>query len=417
MPVDLTTPVPAGSIVADGRAAWHRLARTVALSTVGGVGLWSVIVTMPAVAAEFGLDRSSAALSYTAAVLGFAVGGVAFGRLADRRGIRLPLLAGSILLPLGYAAAATAPNFAVFLLAHALLIGPAASASFAPLLADCSLYFERRRGIAVAVAASGNYLAGAIWPSFIQQGIDAFGWRTAHGGVAAATLLLMLPLSMSLRSRPVVPGAGLANAARRREQTMDLSRPLLQLLLVVAGLGCCVAMSMPQVHIVAYCGDLGYGVTRGAEMLSIMLGLGIVSRVGSGFVADRIGGVPTLLISSAMQGLSLVLFLFFDGLGALYAVSALFGLVQGGIVPCYAVIVREYFPANEAGTRVGTVIMATLVGMAVGGWVSGVIFDLTGSYMAAFLNGIGWNLLNVSIMLFLLARRRGDGGRAVLAPA
>jgi MFS family permease len=165
-------------------------------------------------------------------------------------------------------------------------------------------------------------------------------------------------------------------------------------------------MSMPQVHIVAYCGDLGYGVARGAEMLSLMLGFGIVSRIGSGFIADRIGGVRTLLLGSLLQGVALFLYLWFDGLASLYVISALFGLFQGGIVPSYAIIVREYFPPREAATRLGVVLMATLLGMALGGWLSGLVFDLTGSYRAAFLNGLGWNLLNVAIMVWLLQRTR-----------
>jgi MFS family permease len=175
----------------------------------------------------------------------------------------------------------------------------------------------------------------------------------------------------------------------------------LQALLIVAGLGCCVAMSMPQVHIVAYCMDLGYGVARGADMLSIMLAAGVVSRIGSGFLADRIGAVNTLLLGSALQCLSLVLYIPFDGLASLYVVSLVFGLSQGGIVPCYAIIVRDYMPAAEAGQRVGLVMMATIFGMAIGGWMSGWIYDETGSYAAAFLNGIAWNLLNLAVILFL----------------
>jgi MFS family permease len=177
------------------------------------------------------------------------------------------------------------------------------------------------------------------------------------------------------------------------------------ILLAVAGVGCCVAMSMPQVHIVAYCGDLGYGVARGAEMRSLMLACGIVSRIASGFIADRIGGLPTLMLGSMLQGVALLLYLGFNGLTSLFVISGLFGLFQGGIVPSYAIIVREYFPAREAGTRFGVVVMATLFGMALGGWMSGAIFDATGSYRAAFANGILWNLLNGAIVLFLLFRR------------
>jgi MFS family permease len=191
-----------------------------------------------------------------------------------------------------------------------------------------------------------------------------------------------------------------------RQQRLGISPAALQTLLAIAGVACCVAMSMPQVHIVAYCADLGYGAARGAEMLSLMLGFGIISRLASGWIADRIGGLATLLLGSALQGVALLLFLPFDGLTSLYVISALFGLFQGGIVPSYAIIVREYFSPLEAGTRVGAVLMATLVGMALGGWMTGVVFDLTGSYRAAFLNGIAWNLLNVSIVTWLLRRTR-----------
>ena len=170
--------------------------------------------------------------------------------------------------------------------------------------------------------------------------------------------------------------------------TLGISSNTLMVLLFIAGIACCVAMSMPQVHIVAYCGDLGYGPARGAEMLSLMLGFGLISRVAGGFIADRIGGVATLLLSSVLQGVALLLYVFFDGLFSLYVISALFGLFQGGIVPMYAIIVREYFAPQEAGTRLGVVLMATLGGMALGGWMSGLIFDLTGSYQAAFLNGL-----------------------------
>jgi len=218
-----------------------------------------------------------------------------------------------------------------------------------------------------------------------------------------------------LRRRLAAQQEDAANAAAAGATAPLGLRPgALFALLSIAGVSCCVAMSMPQVHIVAYCGDLGYGVARGAEMLSLMLGFGIISRIASGFIADRIGGVATLLIGSILQGVALFLYLLFDGLTPLYAISALFGLFQGGIVPMYAIIVREYFPPRQAGTLVGLVIMSTILGMALGGWISGAIFDWTGSYWQAFANGLAWNVLNGAIMVFLLMRRRA---RLRLVPA
>jgi MFS family permease len=215
----------------------------------------------------------------------------------------------------------------------------------------------------------------------------------------------MIPLAFALRGRtPSVHGTAGAALSRAARVITGLSPRTLQLLLVIAGLSCCVAMSMPQVHIVAYCGDLGYGVARGAEMLSLMLAFGIVSRVASGWIADQIGAVATLLLGSVLQGFALFLYVWFNGLTSLYVISALFGLFQGGIVPSYALVIREYFPPSEAGTRVGIVIMATLFGMALGGWMSGLIFDLTGSYQMAFTNGLLWNLINITIVAWLLSR-------------
>jgi MFS family permease len=393
----------------DSRYAWWRLVVSLAISTFGGVGLWSVVVTLPAIEAEFGVDRGGASLPYTATMVGFALGGILMGRLADRFGIFIPLVFGTLMLGIGYMAAAQAESIATFMLAQALLIGMMGSAAtFGPLVADVSLWFKKRRGIAVGIVASGNYLSGTIWPPILTAAIQDFGWRQAYMGIAIVCVVGMLPLAFMLRRRAdtsePVPIPGSATPA---EQT-GMSLRTIQILLVVAGLACCIAMSMPQVHIVAYCGDLGYGVTRGAEMLSIMLGLGVVSRITSGFIADRIGGLGTLLIGSTLQCAALIFYIPFDGLVSLYVVSALFGLAQGGIVPSYALIVRQYFPAREAGTRVSLVLMTTVIGMAIGGWMSGEIYDLTGSYRMAFYNGIAWNLLNMSIAFWLLIGRRRD---------
>jgi fucose permease len=246
------------------------------------------------------------------------------------------------------------------------------------------------------------------------------GWRATYIGLGIFSGVTMAALAVLMRPRPPI---AVATAAARQTGVVPSTRPFglsmghAQTLLCIAGVACCVAMAMPQVHIVAYCSDLGFGAARGAQMLSLMLAAGIVSRLVSGLICDRIGGLRTLLLGSVLQGVALLLFLPFDGLVSLYVISALFGLFQGGIVPSYAIIVREHFPAAEAGARVGTVIMATLFGMALGGWMSGKVFDLTGSYHAAFLNGIGWNLLNLTIAVFLLSRVRALARRGAPAAA
>jgi len=395
---------------ADSRYAWTRLVVTLALMTIGSSAMYVVSVVLPAVQAEFGVARADASLPYTLLMIGFGFGGIVMGKLADRYGVMLPVLIGAGGLGAGFIAAGMSGSLVGFAVAHGLLLGLlGSSATFAPLVADTSLWFVRRRGIAVAICASGNYLAGAVWPPIVQHFIETVGWRTTYIGLGIFCAVTMPLLALMMRQRPP---AAVAAAARKSSGAVPSTRPFglgmnqAQALLCVAGVACCVAMSMPQVHIVAYCGDLGYGAARGAEMLSLMLACGIVSRLVSGLICDRIGGLRTLLLGSVLQGLALLLFIPFDSLTSLYLISALFGLFQGGIVPSYAIIVREYFPPAEAGARVGTVLMATLFGMALGGWMSGRVFDLTGSYQAAFVNGIGWNLVNLSIVSLLLWRLR-----------
>ena len=432
---------------ADSRYAFGRLMVSLVVMTLGGAGMYVVVVVLPSVQAEFGVDRADASLPYTLAMLGFGFGGILMGRLADRFGITVPVMLGGVGLGLGFLVAAWSDSILGFALAHGLLGGLlGSSATFAPLIADTSLWFVRRRGIAVAICASGNYLAGTLWPPITHWLVEAMGWRNAYLVIGAVCFVGMTSLALLLRPRPpvaddaaagtatrdlagatagatssaAVPGAGAGvpspatKASQPAAMPRDPSRPFglsparAQGLLIVAGLACCVAMSMPQVHIVAYCGDLGFGVARGAEMLSLMLGFGIVSRLVSGMICDRIGGLRTLLLGSVLQGLALLLFLPFDSLASLYVVSALFGLFQGGIVPSYAIVMREHFPVAGIAQRTSTVLTATLLGMALGGWLSGKIFDLTGSYDAAFLNGIAWNVLNVAIVLFLMGRLRGQ---------
>ncbi len=401
--------------------AWMRLAVSVLLMTISGAGMYSVTVVLPRIQEDFGIARADASLPYTLTLIGFGLGGVLMGRLADRFGVLVPVVIGAVGLGVGFIAAGLSPNLWLFCAAQGLFIGLlGTSATFAPLVADTSQWFDRRRGMALAICMSGNYVAGAFWPPVMQHFIDSVGWRQTYIGMGVFCVATMLPLALVLRRRPpaLVPLAT-ATATATASGSMPASavgadsvRPMgmspgtVQALLCVAGVSCCVAMSMPQVHIVAYCGDLGFGAARGAEMLSLMLGMGVVSRLISGWISDRIGGLRTLLLGSILQGVALLMFLPFTGLVSLYVVAGMFGLFQGGIVPSYALIIRQHFSPKEAGARMGTVLMATLFGMALGGWMSGAVFDLTGSYRAAFLNGIGWNLLNVSIVLFLLYRVR-----------
>ena len=391
----------------DSRYAWTRLAVTLVLISLGTSTMYVIPVVFPAVQADFGIPRAAVSLSYAMLMCGMGVGGLFMGWLADRHGLVPPLVIGGVSIAAGFAIAGSTHSMLVFNLAHGLLVGfLGSSAMFSPLLADTALWFVRRRGIAVAICASGNFLGGAMWPPIVQHFVATSGWRETYLGMGLFAGGMIVLLAFAMRPRPPLaqPRTAATGAAPDGNRPFGLAPMSAQVMLCIAGLACCVAMSMPQVHIVAYCADLGYGPARGAQMLSLMFACGIASRLASGWICDHIGGLRTLILGSTLQAIALMLFLPFNGLVSLYVISALFGLFQGGIVPSYAIIVREHFAARETGARVGAVIMCTMVGMALGGWMSGKVFDITGSYRAAFVNGIAWNVLNLSIAGFLLLR-------------
>jgi MFS family permease len=390
------------SSILDSRYSWTRMVITLFVAIIINAGMWEIIAIMPAVQLEFGVDRVGASLPYTLTMIGFGVGNFVIGKAVDRFGVSLSLIGAAVGVAVGLYLATISTSIVMMSFAQ-LLIGLASAVGFGPLIADISHWFLKRRGIAMAIVASGNYLSGSIWTLVLADTLNTQGWRGVYILLAIVTLVVVIPLALILRRRlPEEAHAQAEAVSLANAKTSGLSPTALACLLGLAGVGCCVAMSMPQVHIVSYCVDLGYGPAVGAEMLSLMLLGGVGSRLISGMLADKLGGVKTLLIGSVLQCIALFLYLPSDALMSLYVVSLVFGLSQGGIVPSYAVIVREYMPAREAGARVGFVLMATIMGMAIGGWSSGLIYDLSGSYQLAFINGIAWNGLNIAIMVWLL---------------
>ena len=393
----------------DTSYAWFRLAVTLVIAIFANTGMWAVITIMPALEAEFATSRATTSLPFTMNMIGFALGNLVIGRIIDKIGVTLSVMAAAIVSAAAFLLSTVTGD--IYLLAGVhLFLGFGTAAGFGPLITDISHWFLKQRGIAVALIASGNYLAGGIWPLFLSDILAEDGWRAAYLMLAGITLVVILPLALLLQRK--LPEAGHQIATQQVNENIQkthISPMRLQLLLCVAGVACCVAMSMPQVHIVSYCVGLGYGPAVGAEMLSLMLFGGVISRIGSGLIADRIGGIRTLLLGSFAQGVALVMYLPFDGMASLYVVSFVFGLSQGGIVPSYALVVREFLPPREAGARIGVVIMMTIIGMALGGWMSGWIYQVTGSYQAAFINGIAWNGLNLGIIVWILTRNRRAG--------
>jgi MFS family permease len=300
--------------------------------------------------------------------------------------------------------------------AYGLFMGFLGNGAFvAPLLANATRWFDRRRGVAIGIVASGQTLAGALWPTLLRYFNDTLGWRQALVIYAAIALVGLLPLTLVLRRPPPRVLGSMAHDATWDRQALGWPAQRVQIMLCLAIIGCCVAMAMPMVHLIAYATDLGISGARAAEMLSVLLACAFVSRLGYGMIADRLGGLRTLLIGSAGQATMLVVFSLVDSVAGLFVAAALFGLVHGGIVPSYALIVRELFPASQAGRRIGMVILFGTIGMALGGWLGGQIFDLFGSYQSAFMVGVAFNLGNLALVGTMLRRQGRYALRAVPA--
>jgi MFS family permease len=392
------------TFLVDSASAWCRLGVVLVMSVVVGVGMWSIVVILPAVQIDLDLTRSQASLPYVFTMMGYGLGGIVFGRFSDKYGIYKTVVAGIVMMSVGYVLASFATGVGLLCVSQGLLIGIGTSTTFAPLIAHVSHWFDRRKGAAVGIIASGQYLSGAIWPTVLESSVQGYGWQQTYSFVGLIVLVLALPLSLVLRKIPATDKSVAGSRNDWDQKDIPVSPAWLIALLMVAIFCCCIAMSMPQVHMVAFCGDLGFGAATGAKMLSVMLAFGVVSRLGFGWLSDHIGGLKTVFIGVFLQGIGLALFLIFDTLVSLYVISALFGLFQGGIVPAYALAVREYLPQRVAGERVGMVMMASLLGMALGGWIPGYLFDLTGSYDIAFVNGLIWNALPLLFIGWLIIR-------------
>ena len=387
-------------ISSDSKSAWFRVIILFILAFVGTVGMWSVVVFIPDIEKEFSLDRGTSSLLYAFTMIGFGFGTVAIGKIYDKFGINKPILFATFVLILCYYSYSIIP-FYWQLLVLQFFMGFAASTFFGPAMADISNYFNKQRGFALSIVASANYVAGATWPLLIGYFLKFIDWRTTHFWISIC-LFIMLPLVLCLRNVSVDETISQTIKQRYKDIKLNLSNNQIQVLLMLAGICCCVAMAMPQVHMVALCVDNGFGLQVGTEILAVMLYSGMISRIVFGMISDRIGPILTLLLGSFLQMLSLTFFLPFSSEISLYVVSLMFGLSQGGIVPAYAIIIRKYLPIKEAGLRVGLVISATIVGMSLGGWMSGEIFDITSSYYFAFMNGIIWNIFNLIIVIYII---------------
>ena len=380
---------------------WVVIAASLLMMTIGAGAYYIVIVGLKLVAEEFGGVRWVPSMAYSVALLGMGLGGIFIGRWSDRIGVGTPALLGALMVVAGAAALSVVTDRWLFLFCHAVLIGLLGNAAlFSPLIANAARWFDRRRGTAVAIVASAQGLAGIAWPAVFRYLIETVGWRESYRIYAGVALVTLVPLSFLLRPR--APAAPVHDTSRVKLAGGVGNGVLAWLCLAIVG--CCVAMAMPIVHVVAHATDLGYSLARAAEVLAVLLGCAFVSRIAWGVVGDRIGGLRVLFLCSAFQAAVLGMYLFVDGLVGLYVISGLFGLAFGGIIPSYALIVSEYFPSASIGWRIATVYLFGAIGMAIGGWLGGFVYDVSGAYRDAFAIGLMFNVANLVVVIGLWFR-------------
>ena len=392
----------AGTI--ESRRSWHAALLTLGILTLSFGSPLLAVVGLRDMQAALHTDRSVVALASALVWIGNGLGGIPLGWLADRTGIRRTVALGAVSMAAGMALSSLGSVWALYV-GHGLLVGFFGNgAIYAPLIVYVSRWFDRRRGTALALISSGQYIAGVIWPSALEVGMNRFGWQTvmlAYGGI----VLAILPLLTLLRPAPEPLAAGPGYAGPRAGERVAGLRPNIALaLLCLAGFCCCVPMSIPSSHLVAFCGDVGISPGHGAAMLSVMLGCAFVSRQFWGAFADRFGGLRTVMAGSTLQMLAIAAFLLTQNEVGLFAIASAFGLGFSGIIPSYAVTIRDLYPSREASWRIPTVLLFAMSGMAFGSWFAGRLYDLFLSYRLAFGLGVLFNLANLAVILFLVSR-------------
>jgi MFS family permease len=403
----------------ESRSSWVAATITTAILAISYGAPLLVVVGLKPITASLGTERSVVALAGALVWVGTGMGGIVMGWVADRIGVRSTVVFGAVMAALGLAVSTTGQVWALFF-GHAILIGLLGnSAHFPPLVVYISRWFDRRRGTAVALISSGQYVAGMLWPTVFERAITQFGWQATMLAYAVVVAAAIAPLALFLQPPPQPSRAGVAvgTGTRRRARALGLPANLVQTLLSVAGFLCCVPMAMPAAHLVAFCTDLGIPAAHGAAMLSVLLGSAFVSRLFWGWLADRIGGLGTLLAGSACQALAIAAFTATQDEVGLFAISAAYGLGFSGIVPAYVLAVRELFPSAEASWRVPTLLFISMSGMAFGGWFAGALYDHFGFYAPAFAAGAVFNVANLAVIGFLVTRQAREPRLPAVLPA
>ena len=401
----------------ESRESWVAACVVLGLLSISYGSPLLAVVGLKPITEDLGTSRQLVALAGALTWLGTGLGGILMGQVAERLGIRFTVMFGAAMIGLGLAVSASGNLWAI-LVGHALFVGLLGNgALYPPLLVYVSRWFDRRRGTALALISSGQYIAGMAWPTLFERAMTDYGWRVTMIGFAVILVIIVPIAALFLPRVPQAPALFEFGDAGVRRTTLGMRPNLVLALLCIAGFFCCIPMAIPQGHLVAFCSDIGIPAAQGAAMLSVLQGSAFVSRMLWGWMADRVGGLKTVLVGSACQALAITGFMATQDEAGLFAISAAYGLGFSGIIPAYVVAIRELFPSREASWRVPSLLFVGMGGMAFGSWLAGALYDHFGFYGPAFATGVLFNLANLTVVGFLVLRQRRAGGfrRALLA--
>ena len=399
---------------------WFIVGAGIVVTCIGVGAMLALSVFLQPVSEAMGWSRTG--ISTVALINWLSMGLSAFvwGALSDRIGTRAVVLSGGVLLGLGLVTASRAATLGQFQILFGVLVGAAAGSFYAPLIATTTRWFTRNRSLAVALVSAGLSLGSTMIGPLARWLISSYDWRTAMLLIGDLAWLLIIPAALLVREPPPASPAVATAAAPPDDPGFTVAQAMASpqfAAIALAFFACCAAHSGPIFHMITHAIDHGVSAMAATTVLSVAGLASLSGRIVCGLVADRIGARRMLLVGLTMQAIAVSLYVFTRSLGSFYALALLFGFSYGGVMPLYAILIREYFGARIMGTTFGAVSAISTLGMALGPWAGGWFYDTLGGYFWLYIGSFGIGLGAVAIALSFRPPRPVLAGFTAPSPA
>jgi MFS family permease len=389
---------------------WMIVGAGIVVTCVGVGAMLSLSVFLQPMSEAMGWSRTGISIAALLNWLCMGAGSFLWGAISDRLGTRVVVLLGGVLLGLGLVTASQAATLGQFQVLFGVIVGLAAGSFYTPMTATTTRWFTRHRSLAVALVSAGLSVGSAIMGPFVRWLITNYDWRVAMMVTGDLVWLVVLPTALLVRNPPALSPAATAVArtdADHRELTVAQALRTPQFAAIaLTYFACCAAHSGPIFHMVTHAIDRGVPAMAAATVLSLASLASLSGKIVCGLVADRVGAKRTLVAGLALQAVAVSFYVFTRDLGSFYALAVVFGFAYGGVMPLYAILVREYFGARSMGTIFGAVAFVSTLGMALGPWAGGSLYDAFGGYFWLYIGSFGIGLGAVAIAFTFRAPHR-----------